>query len=198
MNGNSSIFGERKVVRLTWPEIILTVLLIMVLEGLVFYLSAMHSGSVSAMNYVSFAGTITSIILAVVAIIYTMIESLRQSTTTDKMVNGAISVQQSAQEIAAEVQNLKDLRERITETSRAVKDVSDKLDNKMFSGETDKIFVEKDNFPTKILNHDTLDDIIPTLVSSHFYLGPIYASLAYLIVKESTRLNDVFLNKNLC
>ncbi|MPQ76950.1 hypothetical protein [Hydrogenovibrio sp. JE_KL2] len=49
--------------------------ILMIIEGFVFYAALENSNSLSALGYVSFAGTITSIILAVLAIIYGFVQS---------------------------------------------------------------------------------------------------------------------------
>ncbi len=179
MNGLKPEKLKRTKIRLTWPELILSVVLIMLVEGLIFYLAAMHSGSVSAMNYVSFAGTLLSIVLAVIAIIYTMVESLKQSNTSEQILSGAFEVKNSAGDIADEVKSLKKLRIEIESISRNVDAIKSKIDDTN-SGvpPSNSASIDVENPTTKLIDIEYLSII----VGSHFYLGPILNSLAILCV----------------
>lgn len=77
---------------------------VIVILGLIGYVSLLHHKSVSALGYVSFAGTIVSIIVGVLAIIYAMLESVRQSESGDKLQAGAASIKKAASSIGAKIE----------------------------------------------------------------------------------------------
>lgn len=62
---------------------LMLIVILMTVEGFVFYVSFENSNSGSALGYVSFAGTITSIILAVLAIIYGFVQSGSQDRKSE-------------------------------------------------------------------------------------------------------------------
>jgi len=73
--------------RFTKREWILFITILLIVEGFIFWVSFQFSGNSSALGYVSFAGTLISIILAVLAIGYTYGESQQQKNSSSTLAN---------------------------------------------------------------------------------------------------------------
>lgn len=56
------------------------------------YICLLHHRSISAQNYISFTGTIVSIIVGVLAIVYAMLESVRQNISGQKLDKSMIAI----------------------------------------------------------------------------------------------------------
>ena len=91
----------------------LIVILISLIQAFVWYAAFVNAGNGSALNFVSFAGTLISIILAILAIGYTYGESISQKSKADSLsiqiaslteVTGAMRIQSDA---LSEVSNIK-------------------------------------------------------------------------------------------
>src|ERR1700760_3776689 len=72
---------------LTKRDWIFILIIISLMQGIIWYISFVNSKSVNALNYVSFAGTLISIILAVLAIGYTYGESLAEKNKSNNISN---------------------------------------------------------------------------------------------------------------
>lgn len=122
--------------------IVLTIILITIVQAFIWYVSFVNAGNGSALNFVSFAGTLISIILAVLAIGYTYGESLNQKGKSDSLsiqiasltdVTNSIRVQADA---ISEVSNIKTELEGVAqriengflETKQNVSSVSSAID----------------------------------------------------------------------
>lgn len=130
--------------------------LVSVIQGAIWYASFVNSNSGSALNYVSFAGTLISIILAVLAIGYTYGESLSQKNKSDNVTSQIAVLNEVIRSITIESKNLEQIStisdeltrfaskfdESILRTQEKVTDVSNSL-GKLFT-EYDK-YKEKDN-----------------------------------------------------
>lgn len=87
--------------KLVW---ILVTVILMIIEAFVFYVSLIHSTNTSALGYVTFAGTIVSIILAVLAIGYTYGESVINK-------NNSSNIQKYITELNEAVKKIQDIVE---------------------------------------------------------------------------------------
>lgn len=67
-----------------WLYIIFIVIL---LQFIIQAAAWLYGGNSGALNYISFAGTIVSIILAVLAIVYSFVQSISQQTSSEKISN---------------------------------------------------------------------------------------------------------------
>lgn len=77
---------EKKISSMTVNEWRYLIVIIVVVEGFIAYSSFIHAGNANALSYISFAGTLVSIILAVLAIGYTYGESVKQKNNADTVV----------------------------------------------------------------------------------------------------------------
>lgn len=122
--------------------IVLVIILITIVQAFIWYVSFINAGNGSALNFVSFAGTLISIILAVLAIGYTYGESLNQKTKSDSLSIQIASLSEvtsnikSHAEAISEVSNIKTELESVAqriengflETKQNVSDVSSAID----------------------------------------------------------------------
>ena len=76
----------------SFREWVLVTVILALVQGSVWYVAFVHAKSTSALNYVSFAGTIISIILAVLAIVYTYLDSASAKTQGDTLANQIINL----------------------------------------------------------------------------------------------------------
>ena len=72
-----------KIQQRDWVYILI---LSMVVQFIIYFLAFVYNSSTNALGYVSFAGTMVSIILAVIAIGYTYGESIRQKHNEDELI----------------------------------------------------------------------------------------------------------------
>lgn len=73
-------------------EWFLATVILALIQGGVWYVAFIHAKSTTALNYVSFAGTIISIILAVLAIVYTYLDSAASKTQGDTLANQIVNL----------------------------------------------------------------------------------------------------------
>lgn len=109
-----------------WVHLIIT---ISIIESFIFWVSFQFSGNSSALGYVSFAGTLISIILAVLAIGYTYGESQQQKNSSSTLANQLESLVK-----------IKDKLEMHTDALEDIKHVKDSMLN--FSNQIDNHFKE--------------------------------------------------------
>lgn len=99
-------------------EWILFIIILLIIEGFIFWVSFQFAGNSSALGYVSFAGTLISIILAVLAIGYTYGESQQQKNSSNTLANQIESLIQIKEKLGNQI-------EIIEEISNLKKDVID-------------------------------------------------------------------------
>lgn len=109
---NSDKFSKR--------EWLLVILLIMIVQFIVQCIAFLYAGSGSALNYISISGTIVSIVLALLAIIYSYFQSASQVNTSasintqiEKLISIVDIVKDSNNDFANELKNLENIRENI-------------------------------------------------------------------------------------
>lgn len=91
------------------------------LQFIIYYFSFIYGGSVKALGYISFAGTLISIILAVIAIGYTYGESIKQKTSSDQLLIEIAGLRDIKDKLAGQVSIL----ENIAEIKTAIEDTKD-------------------------------------------------------------------------
>lgn len=101
-------------------EWLLAILLIMIVQFIVQCIAFLYAGSGSALNYISISGTIVSIVLALLAIIYSYFQSASQVNTStslntqiEKLISIVDIVKESKSDFANELKNLENIRENI-------------------------------------------------------------------------------------
>ncbi len=97
-------------------EWVFSIIIISLVQAFVWYAAFVNAGNGSALNFISFAGTLVSIILAVLAIGYTYGESLAQKNHSDTVVNQITSLNKAIGNVEAQTENLSQ-----------IKDISDNL-----------------------------------------------------------------------
>lgn len=95
----------------------LALILVSVIQGVIWYISFVNAGNQSALGYVSFAGTLISIILAVLAIGYTYGESIGQKNQGDS-ISSQIGL------LSDVVKNIKYESESLTQISQISEELS--------------------------------------------------------------------------
>ena len=104
-----------------------------ILQFIIYFLSFIYGSSVTALGYVSFAGTLISIILAVIAIGYTYGESIKQKTSSDQLLVEIAGLREIKDKLAGQVgilENIADIKSAVEDTKNAVNrfDVSKELE----------------------------------------------------------------------
>lgn len=101
-------------------EWLLVILLIMIVQFIVQCIAFLYAGSGSALNYISISGTIVSIVLALLAIIYSYFQSASQVNTSaslntqiEKLISIVDKVKESKDDFSDELKNLENIREKI-------------------------------------------------------------------------------------
>lgn len=174
---------------------ILTITIIIIVEGFIFYASFIHAGNASALSYISFAGTLISIILAVLAIGYTYGESVKQKNSGDTVVNQINRLNEVIKNIELESESLKEIsvvkkelikfsamfEKRMGDTHVRVEDMNNALHD----------FFDKEKSKT-VNNKDMLFQVLEDSKNSLFDLTYM---LIYLAINTGTgdivdRLND--------
>ncbi|MFW1765903.1 hypothetical protein ACG9X2_10630 [Acinetobacter bereziniae] len=106
-------------------EWILSIIILLIVEAFVFWVAFQFAGNSSALGYVSFAGTIISIILAVLAIGYTYGESQQQknsSETLSTQISSLVKIKDKLEKQADALEDIKELKNKMTEFSSNVYD----------------------------------------------------------------------------
>lgn len=115
-------------------EWILVVVLLMLLQALIHFWSTETMSSSQIVNYISFAGTIVSIILAVLAIVYSFYQNFSQqnnvesiSKEVENLKRTAIEVRESAQVISNTTDCLPKIMEDVTLLPQKINEAVDQL-----------------------------------------------------------------------
>jgi len=93
------------------------------LQFIIYYFSFIYGGSVKALGYVSFAGTLISILLAIIAIGYTYGESIKQKTSSDQLLVEIAGLRDIKDKLAGQVgilENIADIKSAVEDTKNAV------------------------------------------------------------------------------
>jgi uncharacterized membrane protein YccF (DUF307 family) len=103
------------------------------LQFIIYYFSFIYGGSVKALGYVSFAGTLISILLAIIAIGYTYGESIKQKTSSDQLLVEIAGLRDIKDKLAGQVdilENISAIKSVVEDTKNAVNrfDVSKELE----------------------------------------------------------------------
>ncbi len=122
--------------KFTTREWILSIIIMLIIEAFIFWVSFQFAGNSSALGYVSFAGTLISIILAVLAIGYTYVESQQQknsSATFATQLDSLVKIKDKLQIQAEALDNIQNLKNDITDFKAEVFDHFSDTKNKIES-----------------------------------------------------------------
>lgn len=130
------------------------------LQFIIYYFSYIYGGSVKALGYISFAGTLISIILAVIAIGYTYGESIKQKGSSDQLLLEIASLRDIKDKLAGQV----DILENIAAIKSAVEDTKNAVNRFDIAKEIEKFQLqlkdtESPTFSTNI-ELDKIEQII--------------------------------------
>ncbi len=117
-------------------EWILSIIIMLIIEAFIFWVAFQFAGNSSALGYVSFAGTLISIILAVLAIGYTYVESQQQknsSATFATQLDSLVKIKDKLQIQAQALDNIQNLKKDITDFKAEVFDHFSETKNKIES-----------------------------------------------------------------
>ena len=96
------------------------------LQFIIYYFSFIYGGSTKALGYVSFAGTLISIILAIIAIGYTYGESIKQKGSSDQLLLEIANLRDIKDKLAGQVdllENIAEIKSAIQNTESAVRSI---------------------------------------------------------------------------
>ena len=103
-----------------WIHLIIT---LSIVQGIIWFASFVYANNSNALGYVSFAGTLISIILAVLAIGYTYGESQQQknsSSTLTNQIEELVEIKDKLEVQAAAFENINELKEIINDFKKIV------------------------------------------------------------------------------
>ncbi|HCA5020453.1 TPA: hypothetical protein MW153_002004 [Acinetobacter baumannii] len=147
------------------------------LQFIIYYFSFIYGGSVKALGYISFAGTLISIILAVIAIGYTYGESIKQKSSSDQLLLEISGLRDIKNKLAGQV----DILENIADLKIAVEDTKNAVNKIDFSNEIKYLQTqfkeEKKTDLNKNLNIEQVEEFVKKLsvISDHRFLEIIEA-----------------------
>lgn len=114
-NKEPVLFSKRE-----WIHLIIT---LSIIQAFIWWVSFQFAGNSSALGYVSFAGTLISIILAVLAIGYTYSESQQQKNSSNALSNqieSLIKIREDLQEQAEALKSIEDLHNSLVSISSKI------------------------------------------------------------------------------
>ncbi len=178
------------------------VTIIVILEAFIAYLSFIYADNKSALGYTSFAGTVISIILAVLAIGYTYGESIKQKNQTDTVANQIGSLNEVIKNIQTQssaLNSISEINDQLLGLSRSFTDGLSNTHHKVEEvGETvNKIFREFENpvHYQKIASND-LDKsfLMKLLLKPSFFAIDVSLIVIYYSLKHYNEKNG-FMDK---
>lgn len=160
-----------------------------ILQFIIYFLSFIYGGSVTALGYVSFAGTLISIILAVIAIGYTYGESIKQKTSSDQLLVEIAGLRDIKDKLAWQVgvlENIADIKSAVEDTKKAVNGIDLAKSLKQFS---DMFEESRSNSPNIIVELDKTEEIIKSFKGiTDFY---ILKFIDVIRNKEASNFEDI-------
>ncbi|MHC0019154.1 hypothetical protein ACW2B4_15530, partial [Acinetobacter pittii] len=149
--------------KFTTREWILSIIIMLIIEAFIFWVAFQFAGNSSALGYVSFAGTLISIILAVLAIGYTYVESQQQknsSATFATQLDSLVKIKDKLQIQAEALENIQNLKNDITDFKAEVFDHFSETKNKIESNNGFiKQLIDGGDDEKKILNNIQDSDV---------------------------------------
>ena len=110
MNDHNVNSLENKGSSFSKREWFFVILIITLIQGFTWYAAFINAGNGSALNFISFAGTLISIILAVLAIGYTYGESLHQKNQSDTVVSQISSLNKTIEKLKNQSDEFENIR----------------------------------------------------------------------------------------
>ncbi|MBE3873300.1 hypothetical protein HJ107_23655 [Vibrio parahaemolyticus] len=171
-------------------EWIFSIIIISIVQAFIWYSAFVNAGNGSALNFISFAGTLVSIILAVLAIGYTYGESISQKNQSDTVVNQITTLNQAIGNIRDQSENfnqVKDISENLALFSKQVESKFDHTSKQVesLSSAISKL-TQSDVAPTpspvdSILSEDDISLLVNNLIKTRQPISEI-AMLSTLLI----------------
>ncbi|MBO1280312.1 hypothetical protein [Acinetobacter nosocomialis] len=140
------------------------------LQFIIYYFSFIYGGSTKALGYISFAGTLISIILAVIAIGYTYGESIKQKGSSDQLLLEIASLREIKDKLAGQV----DILENIAAIKSVVENTESVVKNMDLVKQLDKLqelhSINENNISPPEIGNDQIEKII----MSFEYISDLY------------------------
>lgn len=151
------------------------------LQFIIYYFSFIYGGSTKALGYVSFAGTLISIILAIIAIGYTYGESIKQKGSSDQLLLEIANLRDIKDKLAGQI----DLLENISVIKSAVQNTESAVKNMDFLKDIKK-FEEIQALGTiKVVPPEIANEQIEKIIMSFEYISDLHIfEILHKIVKE--------------
>ncbi|MCG6221607.1 hypothetical protein NB600_18320 [Vibrio antiquarius] len=189
---------EEKMKPREWLYIIFIIIL---LQFIVQAAAWLYGGNDGALGYISFAGTVVSIILAVLAIVYSYIQSLSQqnsatqiSSQVDKLISITERMDMSKNDLTMSLDNLKKVSEKIDitiEHQTQIKEHVESLSNDFKEVDFDKLMGSEDTVSRYAASQKNSDDYFDKPFSGG-YVGLSHMCIfLYYAEKKGVTLDQV-------
>lgn len=169
--------------------------IIVLLLCFAFYAAWVNAGNKNALSYISFASTIVSIILALLAIGYTYGESILQKTSSDS-IKSQISV---LTELISKISEQTSAMDSITNISKSLTTLSDTMHSKI---DTTNIKIDStndalnsfmdvyqsENITTKIESSNINNKVFENLINDGTYINAV--ALAMILLLNERTFNE--------
>ncbi|MFW2097798.1 hypothetical protein ACG9ZL_16475 [Acinetobacter sp. ULE_I057] len=165
-------------------EWILSIIILLIMEAFIFWVAFQFAGNSSALGYVSFAGTLISIILAVLAIGYTYGESQQQKNSSETLSTQISSLVKIKDKLKIQAEALEDIKI----VKKNMINISDQIDDH-FNRNNSRIEVLNENFSqlakqTSLqssidINSRDFFDNVKNFNNAHNYLDFVFAALFF-------------------
>ncbi|WP_242171042.1 MULTISPECIES: hypothetical protein [unclassified Pseudomonas] len=163
-------------------EWIFLILILLLIQFLIHWLSMKYGGSSSALGYVSFAGTVVSILLGLIAIIYSFVQSISQSSSAveireqiERLISAGEKITDSKNEIHKSAQELREITThlggQLNENTTATNKITDILSD---VSKTSSVFSKPE---------DKTDETSYSLFNSN----KIWSSISLIIIGEAIK-----------
>ncbi|ELK4797424.1 hypothetical protein ACT51S_19940 [Pseudomonas aeruginosa] len=177
--------------RFSKREWILTIFIIVILQFILHWLAFQYRGSSNALGYISFAGTVVSIVLGVVAIIYSFVQSISHNTSVEEMRAQVEDLITATKDINKSKDSLHESTIKIISAVESLNTnlVENNINvNKLYSrfteGSSDSDAQNSNQSRIKISNHR--DEAPPFLLTSNFLLNSMTAIIGEAVAEGWT------------
>lgn len=118
------------------------------LQAAIWWACYSHSGNNSALSYVSFAGTIISIILAIFSIFYTYTESIRSQQSSINLTNSINSLAQFISRLEIATKNIEKLDNNVESIKSTQGEINEAIGRFINTNSSAEAKISKDSPPT--------------------------------------------------
>lgn len=168
-------------------------MLSIILQFIIYFLAFVYNSSTNALGYVSFAGTLISIILAIIAIGYTYGESIRQKHNEDELIiqiRGLSEIKEKLGDQVDLLENIASIKQSVDEKLEA----SHRWITENISKYENKDKVDNGNFGTPSVS---ILETNQKYLSSTNYVFDIYVIYIYKTIERYPAEGFIKFTKNL-